>query len=165
MRDEAGALVFRTFDNNLPAYAHTLPHVGIKITTRKSASATCKILVRVSLCSPLHVSCIQFIADHELSALRHMRDQSLLQKPPSARLWTPIGRCRAEVICTTSRTTQLVFDQNRIFANLSGRHCLQAMLSTPQLATKAIEYMGQTQILGQVGIRNTQTTPSAGRNL
>lgn len=45
--------------------------------------------------------------------------------------------------------------QNRIFANLSGRHSLKAILSTPQLATKAIEYMEQTQILGQVGIRDT----------
>jgi ribonuclease HI/retron-type reverse transcriptase len=55
--------------------------------------------------------------------------------------------------------------RNRIFANLSGRHSLRAILSTPQLATKAIEYMEQTQILGQVGIRDTQTTPSAGGRL
>jgi hypothetical protein len=45
--------------------------------------------------------------------------------------------------------------RNRIFANLSGRHSLRTILSTPQLATKAIEYMEQTQILGQVGIRDT----------
>jgi hypothetical protein len=55
--------------------------------------------------------------------------------------------------------------RNRIFANLSGRHSLRTILSTPQLATKAIEYMEQTQILGQVGIRDTQTTPSAGGRL
>lgn len=45
--------------------------------------------------------------------------------------------------------------RNRIFANLSGRNSLRTILSTPQLATKAIEYMEQTQILGQVGIRDT----------
>jgi hypothetical protein len=39
------------------------------------------------------------------------------------------------------------------------------MLSTPQLATKAIEYIEQTKILGQVRIRDTQTTPSAERGL
>jgi hypothetical protein len=44
---------------------------------------------------------------------------------------------------------------NRIFANLSGQHSLRTILSTPQLATKAIEYIEQTQILGQVGIRDT----------
>jgi hypothetical protein len=44
---------------------------------------------------------------------------------------------------------------NRIFANLARRHSLRTILSTPQLATKAIEYMEQTQILGQVGIRDT----------
>ena len=44
--------------------------------------------------------------------------------------------------------------RNRIFANLSGRNSLRKILSTPQLATKAIEYMEQTQILGQVGIRD-----------
>jgi hypothetical protein len=37
--------------------------------------------------------------------------------------------------------------RNRIFANLSGQHSLRTILSTPQLATKAIEYMEQTQIL------------------
>jgi hypothetical protein len=55
--------------------------------------------------------------------------------------------------------------RNRIFANLSGRHSLRTILSTPQLATKAIEYMEQTQILGQAGIRETQTTPSGGGRL
>jgi hypothetical protein len=55
--------------------------------------------------------------------------------------------------------------RNRIFANLSRQHSLRTILSTPQLATKAIEYMEQTQILGQVGIRDTQTTPSAGGRL
>jgi ribonuclease HI len=45
--------------------------------------------------------------------------------------------------------------QKRIFANLSRRHSLRTILSTPQLATKAIEYMEQTQILRQVGIRDT----------
>jgi hypothetical protein len=55
--------------------------------------------------------------------------------------------------------------RNRIFANLSGRHSLRTILSTPQLATKAIEYMEQTQILGHMGIRDTQTTPSVGGRL
>jgi hypothetical protein len=45
--------------------------------------------------------------------------------------------------------------RKRTFANLSGRHSLRTILSTPQLATKAIEYMEQTPILGQVGIRDT----------
>jgi ribonuclease HI len=45
--------------------------------------------------------------------------------------------------------------RNRIFANLSGRDNIRTILSTPQLATKAIEYVEQTQILGQVGIRDT----------
>jgi hypothetical protein len=55
--------------------------------------------------------------------------------------------------------------RNHIFANLSGRHSLRTILSTQQLATKAIEYMEQTQILGQTGIRDTQTTPSVGGRL
>ena len=55
--------------------------------------------------------------------------------------------------------------RNRIFANLSGRHSLRTILSTQQLATKAIEYMEHTQILRQVGIRDAQTTPSAGGRL
>jgi hypothetical protein len=55
--------------------------------------------------------------------------------------------------------------QNHIFANLSRRHSLRAILSTPQLATKAIKYIEQTQILRQVGIRDTQTTLSVGGRL
>jgi hypothetical protein len=43
--------------------------------------------------------------------------------------------------------------RNRIFANLSGRDNLRAIPSTPQLATKTIEYVEQTQILGQNGER------------
>jgi hypothetical protein len=43
--------------------------------------------------------------------------------------------------------------RNRIFANLSGRDNLRTILGTPQLATKAIEYIEQTQILGQNGDR------------
>jgi hypothetical protein len=58
----------------------------------------------------------------------------------------------AHVILRCSKHKDL---RNRIFANLSGRHSLRTILSTPQLATKAIEYMEQTQILGQVGIRDT----------
>jgi hypothetical protein len=50
--------------------------------------------------------------------------------------------------------------RSRIFANQSGRNSLRTILSTPQLATKAIEYIEQTQILGHVGFRDTQTTPS-----
>jgi hypothetical protein len=45
--------------------------------------------------------------------------------------------------------------RSRIFATLSGRNSLRTILSTPQLATKAIEYMEQTQILGHVGIGDT----------
>jgi hypothetical protein len=45
--------------------------------------------------------------------------------------------------------------RSRIFANLSGRNSLRTILSTLQLATKAIEYMEQTQILGHMGIRDT----------
>jgi hypothetical protein len=43
--------------------------------------------------------------------------------------------------------------RNRIFANLSGRDNIRTILGTPQLATKAIEYIEQTQILGQNGDR------------
>jgi ribonuclease HI len=43
--------------------------------------------------------------------------------------------------------------RNRIFANLSGRDNLRTILGTPQLATKAIQYVEQTQILGQNGDR------------
>ena len=43
--------------------------------------------------------------------------------------------------------------RNRIFANLSERDNIRTILSTPQLATKAIEYIEQTQILGQNGDR------------
>jgi hypothetical protein len=45
--------------------------------------------------------------------------------------------------------------RNRIFANVSGRRCLRTILSTPHLATKAIEYTKQTQVLGRAGIRDT----------
>lgn len=44
--------------------------------------------------------------------------------------------------------------RNSIFANLSGRDNIRAILSTPQLATKAIQYIEQTQILGQNGDRS-----------
>jgi hypothetical protein len=43
--------------------------------------------------------------------------------------------------------------RSRIFSNLSGQDNLRTILSTPQLATKAIEYIVQTQILGQYGDR------------
>jgi hypothetical protein len=43
--------------------------------------------------------------------------------------------------------------RNRIFANLSGQDNLQTILSTPQLATKATQYVEQTQILGRNGDR------------
>ncbi|KAK7177941.1 reverse transcriptase, partial [Paraphaeosphaeria sporulosa] len=42
--------------------------------------------------------------------------------------------------------------RNRIFGDLPGRHNLRTILNKPQLATKAIEYMDRTQILGQIGI-------------
>jgi hypothetical protein len=44
--------------------------------------------------------------------------------------------------------------RNQVFGNLSGRYNLRAILNTPQLATKTIQYMEQTQILGPVGIRD-----------
>ena len=43
--------------------------------------------------------------------------------------------------------------RNQVFGNLSGRHNLRAILKKPQLATKAIEFIDQTQILGQNGDR------------
>ena len=43
--------------------------------------------------------------------------------------------------------------RNQIFGNLSGRDSLRTILSKPQLATKAIEFIEQTQILGQNGDR------------
>jgi ribonuclease HI len=44
--------------------------------------------------------------------------------------------------------------RNQVFGNLSGRNNLRTILSKPQLATKAIQFIEQTQILGQVGIRD-----------
>ena len=46
--------------------------------------------------------------------------------------------------------------RNRIFANLSGRDNIRTILSTPQLATKAIQFVEQTQILGQNGDRRRE---------
>jgi hypothetical protein len=43
--------------------------------------------------------------------------------------------------------------RNHIFSNLSGRDNIRTILCTPRLATKAIEYVEQTQILGQNGDR------------
>jgi ribonuclease HI len=65
------------------------------------------------------------------------------------------GERRQTVVHVILRCSKYKDLRNRIFANLSGRHSLRTILSTPQLATKAIEYMEQTQILGQVGIRDT----------
>jgi ribonuclease HI len=42
--------------------------------------------------------------------------------------------------------------RNQVFGDLSGRYNLRAILSKPQLATKAIQFIEQAQILGQVGI-------------
>ena len=44
--------------------------------------------------------------------------------------------------------------RNRIFDNLPGRHNLRTILNKPQLATKAIEFVEQTRILGQMGVRD-----------
>ena len=45
--------------------------------------------------------------------------------------------------------------RNRIFGDLPGRNNLRTILSKQQLATKAIEFVEQTQILGQpTGIRD-----------
>ncbi|KAL6165128.1 hypothetical protein ACJQWK_08372 [Exserohilum turcicum] len=45
--------------------------------------------------------------------------------------------------------------RNQVFDNLRGRHNLQAILSKPQLATKAIQFIEQAQILGHVRIEDT----------
>ncbi|KAL6152343.1 hypothetical protein ACJQWK_05935 [Exserohilum turcicum] len=42
--------------------------------------------------------------------------------------------------------------RNQVFGNLRGRNNLRAILSKPQLATKAIQFVEQAQILGHVGI-------------
>ena len=47
-----------------------------------------------------------------------------------------------------------LIDGNQVFGNLSGRHNLRTILNERQLATKAIQFVEQTQILGQVGIRD-----------
>ena len=44
--------------------------------------------------------------------------------------------------------------RNRVLGTFTGRNDLRTILSKAQLATKAIRYMEQTQILGQVGIRD-----------
>ena len=41
--------------------------------------------------------------------------------------------------------------RNQIFGTLAGRNNLRAILTKPQLATKAIQYVDQTRILGQNG--------------
>ena len=61
------------------------------------------------------------------------------------------------VCCSTYKDLR-----NRIFGHLSRQHSLKAILSTPQLAAKAIKHIEQTQILGQVRIRDAQKTPSTG---
>jgi hypothetical protein len=53
--------------------------------------------------------------------------------------------------CSKRRTLR-----NRIFANLSRQDSIRTILSAPQLATKAIEYVEQTQILGQDGDRRRE---------
>jgi hypothetical protein len=44
--------------------------------------------------------------------------------------------------------------RDQVFRDLSGRHNLRAVLNKPQLATKAIEFIELTRILGQMGIRD-----------
>jgi hypothetical protein len=44
--------------------------------------------------------------------------------------------------------------RDQVFSNLSRRQNLRAVLNKPQLATKAIEFIEQTRILGQVGVRD-----------
>lgn len=55
--------------------------------------------------------------------------------------------------------------RNHIFVSLSTRHSLSTILSTPHLVIKANEYKDSLQILGQVRIRDTHTTPGAGERL
>ncbi|UPX20219.1 uncharacterized protein EKO05_0010459 [Ascochyta rabiei] len=75
------------------------------------------------------------------------------------------GERRQIIAYVLLRCSKHEYLRNRIFANLSGRHSLKTLLSTLQLATKAIKYIEQTQILRQVGIRDTQTTLSVGGRL
>jgi hypothetical protein len=44
--------------------------------------------------------------------------------------------------------------RDQVFGGLSGRHNLWAVLNKPKLATKAIEFIEQMRILGQMGIRD-----------
>jgi hypothetical protein len=41
-----------------------------------------------------------------------------------------------------------------MFGDLYRRHNLRAVLNKPQLVTKAIDFIEQTRILGQMGIRD-----------
>jgi ribonuclease HI len=62
------------------------------------------------------------------------------------------GKRRQTVAHILLRCRTLRNFRNRAFGNLPGRHNLRAILSKPQLATKAIQFIEQAQILGQVGI-------------
>lgn len=63
----------------------------------------------------------------------------------------PCGERRQTVAHILLRCALYKDIRNRIFGNLTGRDDLRAILSKPQLATKAIAYIEQTQILGQNG--------------
>jgi ribonuclease HI len=64
------------------------------------------------------------------------------------------GERRQTVVHILLRCSMFKDLRNRIFGTLTGRNDLRTILSKAQLATKAIRYMEQTQILGQVGIRD-----------
>jgi ribonuclease HI len=75
--------------------------------------------------------------------------------PIVASLGCSCGERRQTVAHVLLRCSKYKDLRNRIVANLSGRYCLRTILSMPQLATKAIKYMEQMQILGHIGIRDT----------
>ena len=55
--------------------------------------------------------------------------------------------------------------RRREFGHHPGRHDLRALLGTHKLATKAIQFMEHTRILGQFRIAEEETTPSTGGRL
>lgn len=62
------------------------------------------------------------------------------------------GERRQTVALVLLRCRKLRNLRNQAFGNLPGRHNLQTILSKPQLATKAIQFIEQAQILGLIRI-------------
>ncbi|KAI0605758.1 RNase-H domain-containing protein, partial [Pyrenophora tritici-repentis] len=86
-----------------------------------------------------------------LNDFRFSRDVPTVTSP---RCSCSYGERRQTVAHLLLHCSKHKYLRNCIFANLSGQNSVRKILSAPQLATKAIEYMEQTQILGQVGIRD-----------